>query len=65
MKRRIASLFKSFHENQRGDTVQYILIIAIIALPIIIGLIVFRDKIADIFGSRVEEVENDEGKVLE
>jgi len=62
MRRRIAGCLRSFHGNQRGDTVQYILIIALIALPIVIGLVVFRKEIGEIFGKKAKTVQTEGDK---
>ncbi|MBI1337278.1 MAG: hypothetical protein GC164_09995 [Phycisphaera sp.] len=58
MLRRSRKAVNAFIENDHGKmSVEMILLLAVIALPIIIALIAFRDKIGKWFGARDKEIE--------
>jgi len=49
---------RRFHENEQGDEgVNKLLILALVAIPLIILLVVFKDKIAEWFGSGTTTLE--------
>lgn len=56
---RIRSFFRKLHHNQDGKlSVEMILLIALIALPIILLLVLFRDKIISYFKGQSSQLQD-------
>lgn len=59
MLHRIRSFFSKLHHNQDGKlSVEMILLIALIALPIILLLVLFRDKIITYFKGQSSQLQD-------
>jgi Flp pilus assembly pilin Flp len=59
MKTKLAAMFKRLHENESGAmSVEKILILALIALPIIIILVAFKGTIATWFSGQKDQLQD-------
>jgi Flp pilus assembly pilin Flp len=60
---KIKSLLKRIHEDDSGAmSVEKILILGLIALPILIGLLYFRHKIAEYFNTQKSDLDTEQQK---
>jgi len=60
MARRTWDGIKAMDRDDRGaDMVEYILLVAVIALPLLAVIIFYRDKIRDMLADMFGQVEND------
>jgi Flp pilus assembly pilin Flp len=53
---------RAFHRDDSGKAIEKILILALIALPIIIVLVIFRNDIKEWFQKSRDELEAEAGK---
>jgi len=57
--RRALGLLRALDRDERGaDMVEYILLVAVIALPLLAVIIYYRDKIRDLLASMFGDVES-------
>ncbi len=63
MREKLKSLLTRLHQDESGAmSVEKILILGLIALPILIGLLYFRHKIADYFNTQAGSLDTEEKK---
>lgn len=55
----VRHILARLHSDERGDAVQFILIAAAVAIPLIIGLVYFGSDIMEFLGGRTEPVGED------
>lgn len=56
----LLDLIKRLHDDERGDAVQFILIAAAVAIPLIIALVYFGSDIVEFVGGRGSDLNDTE-----
>ena len=65
MLRNVARLARALHRDEGGaEMLEYILIIAVVALPLVGLLIWFRDQIAEWIDTRWGEISGDDADII-